>query len=118
MEQEHQKPFLISLIGQCSTHKKSKIYDCLEYLDCRAIDLVQYQYQIASEYLNINELVQISLRRVMWWPPTLRSTNSLTRSQIDKFLVVRIKRKNKWQRVSAEISCLRAMTKKKTGTTM
>ena len=54
---EQQKPFLICLVGQCSNHKKSKIYDCLEYLDCRAIDLAQYQYQINPDFLDLSSNV-------------------------------------------------------------
>ena len=48
-----EKPFLMGVMGQCSSSKRSKIYECLEFLNSNSIELVKYNYQIGPHFQNI-----------------------------------------------------------------
>lgn len=56
---EMEKPFLMGVMGQCSSSKRSKIYECLEFLNCNSIELVKYNYQIGPHFQNIFDAVKI-----------------------------------------------------------
>lgn len=45
--------FLISITGPISITKRTKIYECLEFLNCSAVELVKFNSQIGPNYKNI-----------------------------------------------------------------